>query len=475
MSKRGPTSELNHDNWDQEEEDKEVAGEFKQASTDVIHTRKILQAKRKSMPSADGAVKTPFGGFTAFGGSSSTPNKPNFNFIVSSKSAETPKTNGQEKKSDNAEALLSSKEYYHQLKSLNVSVSAWIAKHVQSNPYCIMTPVFRDYERHLANIEKKKPLITSDGENTDSSTPMEQNSEKESSSQEKITETKDETPKSEESTSPEVGVTAAADSEKAEIDKSCEEDSAEKDAPKGETAPVQHLQPPHNPFLALSAPRQLFPSSAKPSTTTASATSFVFGNTATTATSLFGSNPSPFGSSTPSGATFGFGSIANKPSGQPTSAGFSFGNSGFSFGALAKKTEAAEGENAEEGGDESEEPPKVEFNTFKEDDAVYEIKCKVFVLKDKEYKERGLGQLFIKKKDPDSKAQLLIRSAGATGQILINVLLTSSLAPKRVGKNNVQMPCVPTPDCTEPSIVMIRVKGGEDADELLAKIEEYKK
>lgn len=58
MSKRGPTSELNHDNWDKEEAESETAGEFKQADSDEIKKRVILQAKRKSASSsgADAAV-----------------------------------------------------------------------------------------------------------------------------------------------------------------------------------------------------------------------------------------------------------------------------------------------------------------------------------------------------------------------------------------------------------------------------------
>jgi len=52
MSKRGPTSELNHDNWDQEDDVAESAGDFKQANTDELKKRVILQAKRKSASSS---------------------------------------------------------------------------------------------------------------------------------------------------------------------------------------------------------------------------------------------------------------------------------------------------------------------------------------------------------------------------------------------------------------------------------------
>ena len=46
-------------------------------------------------------------------------------------------------------------KYLEQLRSLNVSVSEWIAKHVQDNPFVDLTPIFRDYETHLKNIDNK--------------------------------------------------------------------------------------------------------------------------------------------------------------------------------------------------------------------------------------------------------------------------------------------------------------------------------
>lgn len=49
----------------------------------------------------------------------------------------------------------SCKEYNRQLTALNCSVRDWITKHVNDNPLCDLNPIFRDYERHLASIEKK--------------------------------------------------------------------------------------------------------------------------------------------------------------------------------------------------------------------------------------------------------------------------------------------------------------------------------
>lgn len=46
-------------------------------------------------------------------------------------------------------------EYNRQLTALNCSVRDWIAKHVNDNPLCDLQPIFRDYERHLASIERQ--------------------------------------------------------------------------------------------------------------------------------------------------------------------------------------------------------------------------------------------------------------------------------------------------------------------------------
>lgn len=60
--------------------------------------------------------------------------------------------NGVKKKGDNS-------GYLKQLKALNEGVLAWIKQHVEKNPYCLLTPIFSDYEQHLAEIEKKYPKV----------------------------------------------------------------------------------------------------------------------------------------------------------------------------------------------------------------------------------------------------------------------------------------------------------------------------
>ena len=54
MSKRGATRELNHDNWDDDEEE-EDAGTFQQASSEALQTRVIKQARRR-LAGNDGEV-----------------------------------------------------------------------------------------------------------------------------------------------------------------------------------------------------------------------------------------------------------------------------------------------------------------------------------------------------------------------------------------------------------------------------------
>lgn len=49
----------------------------------------------------------------------------------------------------------SDSEYLNQLKALNVGVTEWISSHVKKNPHVDLTPIFRDYEKHLKTIDAK--------------------------------------------------------------------------------------------------------------------------------------------------------------------------------------------------------------------------------------------------------------------------------------------------------------------------------
>ena len=68
-----------------------------------------------------------------------------------------PKSNGAAQKQTGANNGDSTEnpEYVRQLKVLNENILSWIQKHVRENPYCILTPSFKDYEKHLSDLERK--------------------------------------------------------------------------------------------------------------------------------------------------------------------------------------------------------------------------------------------------------------------------------------------------------------------------------
>ncbi|MGH0153216.1 UNVERIFIED_CONTAM: hypothetical protein FKN15_061220 [Acipenser sinensis] len=120
--------------------------------------------------------------------------------------------------------------------------------------------------------------------------------------------------------------------------------------------------------------------------------------------------------------------------------------------------------------EEIEEPPKPVVNEVKEDDAFYSTKCKLFYKKDNEFKEKGVGTLHLKQV-AEQKTQLLVRADTNLGNILLNILVQSSMPCTRMGKNNVMVVCVPNPPVDEkspttPVPMLIRVKTAQDADEL---------
>jgi hypothetical protein len=102
--------------------------------------------------SQSGATKNPFAGFGGFK-TSSTNSAPSFSFLTNlNKPSDT--TNGSASKDTTNDSK--SPEYYSELTGLNQSVSRWIKSHVDSNPLCILTPIFRDYERHLDKINEQE-------------------------------------------------------------------------------------------------------------------------------------------------------------------------------------------------------------------------------------------------------------------------------------------------------------------------------
>ncbi|XP_015270977.1 PREDICTED: nuclear pore complex protein Nup50 isoform X2 [Gekko japonicus] len=203
MAKRVAEKELTDRNWDQEEETEEM-GTFSMASDDVLKNRAIKKAKRRNMgleSDSGGAFKGFKGfslssgaaGFSGFGngtrtkpfglsnGSSSVTNTSSLisfkaaaetqttltSSVVSSGSMNIPgaekkpaslETNGESQppppSGSTQRPACSSDVYHKQLAALNCSVRDWIVKHVNANPLCDLSPIFRDYEKYLAEIEQ---------------------------------------------------------------------------------------------------------------------------------------------------------------------------------------------------------------------------------------------------------------------------------------------------------------------------------
>ncbi|XP_065368123.1 nuclear pore complex protein Nup50 [Calliphora vicina] len=497
--KRQAQSDLNHDNWDREEEPEE-RGTFRTATDDELKNRVIKKAKRKIAPgaasdAADGGsgTKSVFSGFSGFGKATATAataasspfsflskipavaaatssnnvnsstattgatptfsfgsgsaaatttakttevSKPSSSFSFGNASATSavsaPKTSTVPASEKSPFSFSSSSEYYKKLSSLNQAVSDWVKTHVDKNPVCILSPIFKDYEKYLKEIEDERKK-----EETKDSTVAKDATEKPPQS----------------SSSAGMGSFKFSSSNNAAATPLTTETVAKT-----------------NGFsFGLKKPEETSP--AKPATTS----SFSFGlkpssseSSTTTATSSSTTAPS-------SGFSFGnLSSNTNQTDTPPKPFSFTPGATPFSFGNIKPPTVASTATGATNE-DEDEEPPKNEFKQVVEDDAVYSKKCKVFVKKDGNFVDKGVGTLYLKPVESSGKTQLIVRADTNLGNILVNLILNSAVPAQRMGKNNVMMVCLPTPDVEKPTSMLLRVKTGEEADELLENIEKYKK
>ncbi|XP_014361852.2 nuclear pore complex protein Nup50 [Papilio machaon] len=309
--------------------------------------------------------------------------------------------------------------YYSKLKGLNVSVLEWIKKHVDETPLCILTPIFKDYEKYLVEIQN----------------------EYESSKKEEKETTSDNvsTKISEANQHPPVTVNNSVASLFA----------ASVNAPKSIFSSAIKS--------TTQSPSFSFGFTSTPSTNTTSS-GFTFGSSSTQSTST---TSSPFAVSTSNSMTNGQ---------QP----FSFG-SGKPFSFNSNIQTQSNTENTNESAEENDEPPKVEFTPVVEENSVFDKRCKIFIKKDNNFVDKGVGTLYIKKINDSEKHQLLVRANTNLGNILLNLVLTSSIPTQRMGKNNVMLVCIPTPEAKPPPVpILIRVKTSEEADDLLNTLDKYK-
>ncbi|KAK0180835.1 hypothetical protein PV327_003174 [Microctonus hyperodae] len=467
--KRTAASDLNHDNWNHEDEPEE-SGTFAMASREILEKRIVRTAKRRLPTVAEGTTRSAFSGFSGFK-ALSTPTTSSFSFLsntnftsgstaqtTSTLSSITPASNGinkapenglsssaaniqeeskksvdsSEKKNDTTSKKPS--EYFAKLRGLNESVTQWIRTHVESNPFCLLTPIFRDYERYLKEIE------TQHGKETcESSTTEEKNNENTKSTEKNTSKLILDTNK------PAIESKSKSDNVTPTIKSIFDKDN---------NAFGNKTNIGDNPFLKKARSIE-FNSKPEDNGTKLETKSLTFPQ----------SNSSTF--------SFGQSQTTNT---SVTSAGFSFGGGKpFTFGANAIAPQNTESKNENGEKDDDDEPPKVEFKPVTEDGAIYEKRCKVFVKKDGVFGDRGIGVLFLKP-TPNGKTQLIVRAENSLGNLLLNTLLTSSIPTKRMNEKTVMLVCLPLAESQPPPTpILLRVKTSEDADSLLEALESNKK
>lgn len=452
MAKRIADKELTDRNWDQEEEGEE-AGTFLIASDDVLKNRPIKKAKRRNVGSeGDGGTFTGFKGFSLTPSTASAGQTPSFSGFGNGNSFKSfgGLTNG----------------------------NGVTFGNVSAPPASTTTTAFNGFSSSSGGAE-----VTSKQPNGSSASPA-----------------------------PSVSPAPSAGSSNKEYSRqltalNCSvRDWITKHV---NSNPLCDLNPIFRDYERhLASIEQKYGSGAaedgsgdKPSAPAPPAASFSSGSSSASAPALFSFGKGPDEpqnkpvTSAPAVVTFNFGkkvdsSALGSFSSKSAAPSFSFSSGSSSaqssiFGAssqptlsfTASKTESTP-QTDENGEEETEEPPKPEVNEVKEEDAFYSKKCKMFYKKDTEFKEKGVGSLHLKQTE-DDKTQMIIRADTNLGNILLNIILQSSIPCSRVGKNNVMLVCVPNPvvDDKNPSTpipLLIRVKTQEDADELLKILEEKK-
>lgn len=169
MAKRRPDQQLTQNNWDEELEKDEV-GQFQKADDTEMKQRVIRVAKRRirgDEPDGNGSgAKAVFSGFSLVSNKSAieaTPSKPMFSFGSSfssqpsvsnapfgASSGTTPSFGNQPKIDDNK-----SSEFVTELKKLNDAFLSCIKGHVESGKACILTPITKDYDKYIVELEEK--------------------------------------------------------------------------------------------------------------------------------------------------------------------------------------------------------------------------------------------------------------------------------------------------------------------------------
>uniref|UniRef100_A0A915IK75 Nuclear pore complex NUP2/50/61 domain-containing protein n=1 Tax=Romanomermis culicivorax TaxID=13658 RepID=A0A915IK75_ROMCU len=453
MTKRIATTELNHDNWNREEEPEEVQIGIPSAASAELKKRVLLTGKRRAggQSSLSSTTKSVFAGFAGFGkaatnaaenviqnGSTSCLNSTTSQdekggnkiiFVDVDKDSTTPKSgpidvqcikNGNQHVTPSTIPPASNFEHQRfckHVKVLNNSVLHWIDHHVKNNPYLDLRPVFKDYIDHYKALEEKfqspkkqdrKPTTVTNGSIDQKAVEIL------SKPRESIFTSL--TPPTSTDNLKENGQSVDG----GKYDRNVDESSND----------VQSTAAPTFSFgfngngqssetLNNDSKTTVVETSSGICTTSTTANLFSFGNANKDSTDNVGEKPSSL--------LFSF-------LNQPMGTGGSTSNSND-----APKTDVATDEdNAEY------QPPKPESVQIEEKDAYHSVKCKLFYKSGTKYAEKGVGTLHLKKLD-NGKTQLLIRTDTALGNILLNVCLSEATPCSKINKNNLTLACVPNP------------------------------
>jgi nuclear pore complex protein Nup50 len=522
-SKRRADKELTSDNWDQEDEPEEK-GTFRIASADVLKNRVIKTAKRRMTNGTPNSERSSiFSGFTGFGTkmddkkssfsfvsnlggvdtantcvdagkksvfslsteltpkvnevtkpsfslSSSSSNIPTIKSVESNQPSVSMKNDASMRKNDassnssdasklctlsdklktvanerqpipkqNATTVENGAEtpdeiFLKKLRSLNLLCTEWIIKHLNENLSYILTPIFDDYKKYLTQLREERRLASSTNKKPRIELPETQSSNNSETSQIKVSN------KNMKDTAPKInfGTGSSLSSKEKSVPETSKSMPSE-----NETAGFKFFS------------REKMDDGAKSS----GPMDFNFGKSvmkfnADTTNEVQSSNSNADPTPPP---LFSFGSNST-----PLTSSFFSQNS-------VSKPEMTSTETDDDG------PPPVEDITVKEEGSVYDRKCKIFIKKDSNFIDHGIGFLFIKLVGDEQKCQVIVRANNKLANIIINVLLTSNIPVKKMGKNNVMMVCCPTPEAKQPTSILIKVKTPEDAEDLFNNLNKYRK
>ncbi|XP_050422185.1 nuclear pore complex protein Nup50 [Adelges cooleyi] len=512
MSKRRAATELTKDNWDDEEEKIEV-GTFQVADESILKNRVLKKAKRTLQRDDNGEPKSIFSGFAGFGsGSSNT--KQAFSFLSKCNETSTaPSSSGNHPFASTTNSMTTSSSLKlpesNNTKSsnqtlvdpvkvmkLNEAFVKFITNAVQKNPYCVLTPTLKDYEKQISKFiafsgcktnvsdssissSKESPQVSS----TENTIKINKNAEEVkkniSSIQDKPstflnpnnnTENKGISFKFSNSC-PVTSASSSAEGLEKESNipvekKRDESKEEEKSNPSAQTESLDGKNeipkpPAFNGFKTNSNFKfnpQIFgtPSANKESESSDIKTSPLQKSSEIKLSSIPSFN---FGSNT---SSFSFNPM-EKNDGKPF----------FNFGAkpplLASTTDLPKNptetlQSKEENEEDEDQPPVVSFTPIKENDAIFESKSKLYLFKNGKYEEHGVGQLYLKRVD-DKKIQLIMRNDSALGTIMANTLLNDTVNFTKRNPKNVQLICVldPTKN-SKPQTALFKFKDSQTTD-----------